>query len=86
MICGVVQHDAEQKPNAVAVVDDIGAVTFAELNRRISATVAVVDGLLDAMVPVAVVGPNHRTWIELYYAVPASGRLLVFLNHRLHAQ
>ena len=85
-LAGVVRQASEQQPNAVAVVDDIGAVTFAELNRRISATVAVVDGLLDAMVPVAVIGPNHRTWIELYYAVPASGRLLVFLNHRLHAQ
>jgi acyl-CoA synthetase (AMP-forming)/AMP-acid ligase II len=85
-LAGAVRQASEQQPNAVAVVDDIGAVTFAELNRRISATVAVVDGLLDAMVPVAVIGPNHRTWIELYYAVPASGRLLVFLNHRLHAQ
>ena len=85
-LADVVQHAAEQRPNAVALVDDIGEVTFAELNQRISATVAVVDGLLGAMVPVAVIGPNHRTWIELYYAVPSSGRLLVFLNHRLHAQ
>jgi len=85
-LAGVVRQASEQQPSAVALVDDIGKVTFAELNQRISATVAVVDGLLDAMVPVAVIGPNHRTWIELYYAVPASGRLLVFLNHRLHAQ
>jgi len=85
-LAGVVRQAAEQRPNAVALVDDIGEVTFAELNQRISATVAVVDGLLDAMAPVAVIGPNHRTWIELYYAVPSSGRLLVFLNHRLHAQ
>jgi len=85
-LAGVVQHAAEQQPKAVAVVDDIGEVTFAELNQRISATVAVVDGLVDTTVPVAIIGANHRTWIELYYAVPASGRLLVFLNHRLHAQ
>ena len=85
-LAGVIRQASEQQPNAVALVDDIGVVTFAELNQRISATVAVVDGLLGAMVPVAVIGPNHRTWIELYYAVPSSGRLLVFLNHRLHAQ
>jgi acyl-CoA synthetase (AMP-forming)/AMP-acid ligase II len=85
-LAGVVRQASEQQPNAVALVDDIGVVTFAELNQRISATVAVVDGLLDAMVPVAIIGPNHRTWIDLYYAVPSSGRLLVFLNHRLHAQ
>ena len=42
-LAGVVRQASEQQPNAVAVVDDIGAVTFAELNRRISATVAVVD-------------------------------------------
>ncbi|CAB4585035.1 MAG: AMP-binding protein [Actinobacteria bacterium] len=85
-LAGVVQHAADQQPDAVALIDDIGTITFAELNQRISATIDVVDGLLDATVPVAVIGPNHRTWIELYYAVPASGRLLVFLNHRLHAQ
>ena len=85
-LAGVIRQASEQQPNAVALVDDIGVVTFAELNQRISATVAVVDGLLGAMAPVAIIGPNHRTWIELYYAVPSSGRLLVFLNHRLHAQ
>ena len=32
---------------------------------------------------VGVVGDNDPAWVDLYYGVPAAGRILVFLNHRL---
>lgn len=85
-LAGLIEDVAAHQPDAVAVIDDAGAVTFAELNQRVRATAQILSGLLDPDVPVAVMGPNERTWIELYYGVPESGRTLVFLNHRLHAR
>jgi len=85
-LAGLIEDVAAHQPDAVAVIDDAGAVTFAELKQRVRATEQILRGLLDVDVPVAVIGPNERTWVELYYGVPASGRTLVFLNHRLHAR
>ena len=85
-LAGVIERVAADLPEATALIDDDGSLTFAELNQRVRATVAVLDDLLPAGVPVAVVGPNHRAWVELYYGVPAASRTLVFLNHRLNAQ
>ena len=34
---------------------------------------------------IAALGPNHVAWVELYHGVPAAGRVLVSLNHRLSA-
>ena len=85
-LAGVITQAASDHPESPAIVDDLGSVTFAQLEARLSASVALIDGLLGPGEPIAVIGANHRTWIELYYSVPASGRLLVFLNHRLHAR
>ncbi|MEI7624161.1 MAG: AMP-binding protein [Actinomycetes bacterium] len=83
-LAGVIARAALDHPVNLAVIDDLGALTFAELDSRISASVAAIDSLVAAGDPIAVIGPNHRIWVELYYAVPASGRVLVFLNHRLN--
>ena len=85
-LAGVIERVAADLPHATALIDDDGSLTFAELDQRVRATVAVLADLLPAGVPVAVIGPNHRAWVELYYGVPAASRTLVFLNHRLNAQ
>lgn len=84
-LAGVIGEVASARPEAPAIIDDLGSVTFGEMADRIDATAGLVQELLPAA-PVAVIGPNHRTWVEAYYGVPASGRMLVFLNHRLHAR
>lgn len=86
---GMLLHDvvasaAADDPAGVALVTPDGAsVTWADLR----AVVAAVARQVTAMVPVggrvAAVGSNHLAWVGLYYGVPAAGRVLVLLNHRL---
>jgi acyl-CoA synthetase (AMP-forming)/AMP-acid ligase II len=83
-LVGVVARDAETSPNARAIVDELGVLTFEDLHRRVCATVTLLDDLVDQHARVAAIGPNHRVWVELYYAIPESQRTLVFLNHRLN--
>ncbi len=85
-LAGVIARKAIDQPDGFAIIDDLGAVTFAELNSRIASSVAAIDSMLGEGEPIAIIGPNHRIWVELYYAAPASGRVLVFLNHRLHVR
>ena len=84
-LAGVIEGVAARAPEDVALIDEEGSLTFRELDQRVRASVAVLADLLAEGVPVAVIGPNHRIWVELYYAVPAASRTLVFLNHRLNA-
>jgi fatty-acyl-CoA synthase len=66
--------------------DSLGEVTYAELGRRVRALQAGLDDL--GVAPgdrVAVVSPNSARMLELLYAVPASGRILVPINFRLRA-
>lgn len=76
---------AAAAPDAPAVIAGSNVITFADLDRRIRASRVALDDLVGGGGRVAVIGPNHPGWIELYYAIPGSGRLLVFLNHRLGA-
>ena len=85
-LAGVIARKAIDQPDGFAIIDDLGAMTFAELDSRLASSVAAIDSMLGVGEPVAIIGPNHRVWVELYYAVPASGRVLVFLNHRLHVR
>jgi fatty-acyl-CoA synthase len=65
--------------------DSLGEVTYARLASRARAIAA---GLADLDIPeggrVAVVSQNSARLLELLYAVPASGRILVPINFRLH--
>jgi len=81
----IVRTAAASQPSAPALLDGRRTRTFAELHDRIGRTVAALDGLVGPGVAVAALGPNEWGWIDAYYGVPASGRLLVPLNHRLHA-
>ena len=71
-LAGVIGRVAKDLPDATALIDEGGSLTFRELDQRVRATVAVLADVLPAGVPVAVIGPNHRAWIELYYGVPAA--------------
>src|SRR5947199_4725783 len=64
--------------------DNLGALTYAEVARRVRALQAGLDELgIDVGERVAVVSPNAARLLELFYAVPSSGRVLVPINFRL---
>lgn len=79
----VLRSRADAVPDAPALLGE-DAMTFAGLRTRVDGVIAALGDLVADGAPVAVVGPNHRGWVEAYYGVPGSGRLLVLLNHRLH--
>ena len=64
--------------------DNLGSLTYGEVARRVRALQAGLDELgVDVGERVAVVSPNAARLLELFYAVPASGRVLVPINFRL---
>jgi len=67
--------------------DNLGSLTYAEVARRVRALQAGLDELgVDAGERVAVVSPNAARLLELFYAVPSSGRVLVPINFRLRPE
>jgi fatty-acyl-CoA synthase len=67
--------------------DNLGSLTYGEVARRVRALQAGLDELgVDAGERVAVVSPNAARLLELFYAVPSSGRVLVPINFRLRAE
>jgi acyl-CoA synthetase (AMP-forming)/AMP-acid ligase II len=70
-----------------AVPDSLGEVTYAELARRVRALQAGLDELgVEPGERVAVVSPNAARMLELFYAVPSCGRILVPINFRLRSE
>ncbi|HVV75964.1 MAG TPA: AMP-binding protein [Mycobacteriales bacterium] len=67
--------------------DSLGELTYGEVARRTRALQAGLDELgVGVGERVAVVSPNSARHLELYYAVPASGRVLVPINFRLRTE
>jgi acyl-CoA synthetase (AMP-forming)/AMP-acid ligase II len=67
--------------------DNLGELTYGEVARRVRALQAGLDELgVGVGERVAVVSPNAARLLELFYAVPASGRILVPVNFRLRAE
>ncbi|MDX6286559.1 MAG: hypothetical protein QOG53_2044 [Frankiales bacterium] len=65
-------------------IDSLGSVTYAELGRRTRAIAAGLDEMgIDPGDRVAVISQNAARLLELMYAVPMSGRVLVPINFRL---
>ena len=79
----VVRAAAQLHPDRTALVHGEVRLSFADLDDRIARAVVVSADLAPPGGRVAAIGPNHPGWIELYHAVPAAGRVLTFLNHRL---
>jgi acyl-CoA synthetase (AMP-forming)/AMP-acid ligase II len=64
--------------------DSLGAITYATLAGRVRALAAGLDALgIGVGARVAVVAPNSARLLELFYAVPTFGRVLVPINFRL---
>jgi acyl-CoA synthetase (AMP-forming)/AMP-acid ligase II len=64
--------------------DSLGELTYAALAHRVRALQAGLDELgVDPGERVAVVSPNSARMLELLYAVPSAGRILVPINYRL---
>ncbi len=82
---GVVDRLAAAAPAAPALVDGDHETTFAGLADRVARTTAFVAASSAPGDRIAVVGENHRSWVDAYYGVPRAGRILVFGNHRLAA-
>src|SRR3954468_12943195 len=67
--------------------DNLGSLTYAEVARRARAIQAGLDEMgVDPGERVAVVSPNAARLLELFYAVPSSGRVLVPINFRLRSE
>ncbi len=73
-------------PETTAVITESESVTFAELLARVERRAAEIASLTAVGDRVAVLAENCVEYIELYYAVPLAGRVLVPLNHRLHPE
>ncbi|MBM3692809.1 MAG: long-chain fatty acid--CoA ligase [Actinobacteria bacterium] len=81
----VVDRAAGRTPDAPALIDGDHVSTFAGLADRVARASGFVAGCTAPGDRVAVVGVNHRSWVDAYYGVPRAGRILVFGNHRLAA-
>ena len=81
----VIERVARRTPDSAALIAGGVTTSFADLAARIRRTATWSAGLTDAGDRIGVIGENHRAWADLYYGVPAAGRILVFLNHRLAA-
>src|SRR5580698_4975525 len=69
------------------VPDSLGELTYAEVAIRARALQAGLDELgVETGERVAVVSPNSARMLELLYAVPSSGRILVPINFRLRSE
>jgi acyl-CoA synthetase (AMP-forming)/AMP-acid ligase II len=90
-LAAVLLHDlldaaAHHAPDRLALVTDAGAVTFAVLRARTEIVAAGLAALTEPGDRVAILAENRAEYVECYYAVPRAGRVLVPLNHRLHAE
>lgn len=79
----VVDRAADSSPDAPAVLVGDRVVTFAQLRDRMRRAAALTRQWCRPDTTLAVVGENDQPWIDAYYGVPAAGRVLTFLNHRL---
>lgn len=87
----VLLHDvltaaAERAPDTAAVITHGESVTFAELAARVDRRAAEISAMSKPGDRIAVLAANRVEYVELYYAAPLAGRVLVPLNHRLHPQ
>lgn len=80
----VVRTRAVDAPDATALVAPDGTTTsWSELWGAVCGAAAFTGEHVPPGGRVAAVGLNHPGWVNLYYGVPAVGRVLVPLNHRL---
>lgn len=86
LLSDVLAAAVERAPGTAAVITNAETVTFAELAERVEARAAQIAAITEPGDRVAVLAENRVEYVELYYAVPLAGRVLVPLNHRLHPE
>ncbi len=79
----ILAHQAATRAESVALWWNGCAITYAQLNERVLALAARLASSGGAGERVAVLAWNCPRYVELIYAVPASGKILVPLNARL---
>jgi acyl-CoA synthetase (AMP-forming)/AMP-acid ligase II len=77
---------ARRAPDDPAVVTPTETVTFAELAARVASRATQICDRTEPGDRIAVLAENCVGYVELYYAAPLAGRVLVPLNHRLHPE
>jgi len=80
-IAGGYATAAARQPDGIALIDEAGSMTYAELDRRAN---ALARGLRDAGIRhgdgIAVLARNHRYFVEITIAADRIGADLIFLN------
>jgi acyl-CoA synthetase (AMP-forming)/AMP-acid ligase II len=79
----ILADQAARQPDGIALLWQGEAISYASLNKRVLALAARLAGTGAIGDRVAVLAWNSPEFVELIYAVPASGRILVPLNARL---
>lgn len=80
----ILDINARQQPHVTALeYIDGRRLTFALLHKRVALLSAGLSGIAKPGTNVAILADNCPEYIELYYAAPAAGLRLVFINYRL---
>ncbi|OBA81637.1 acyl-CoA synthetase [Mycobacterium sp. 1164966.3] len=78
---GVVESAAHRNPNQVAITDDAGDVTFAQLNRRVNALARAWSRAgMGSGTTIAALCRDHRNLIVVIAAASKAGARLVLMN------
>ena len=78
-----VEAVAARSPDAVAVVDNVGAYSYAELNDRVGSTVAALRSRgLESGGAILLLAPNRREAVAVYLAGLRLGVLVVVIDRR----
>ncbi|WP_051300732.1 AMP-binding protein [Actinomadura rifamycini] len=84
LISDIVEYAARKRPDRLALRFEDETLTFAGLRDRVRRAANALRAVAEPGDRVAVLSGNRPEYVELYYAVPAAGMALTFLNHRLH--
>jgi acyl-CoA synthetase (AMP-forming)/AMP-acid ligase II len=86
VITDILDLNASQHPQRIALIAGERRFTFAQLQRSVYQLANALQPLTGRGDRVAILAQNLPEYIAALYAVPGSGRVLVMLNYRLHAQ
>lgn len=84
LISDIVEYAARKHPDRIALRFEDRAIGYAELRDRVRRAANALRTVAEPGDRIAVLSGNRPEYVDLYYAVPAAGMALTFLNHRLH--
>jgi acyl-CoA synthetase (AMP-forming)/AMP-acid ligase II len=83
-ISEILDANALNRPDQVAVIAGDSRVTFGELGARVARLRAALLGVARPGDRVAILARNVPEYVEAFYAVPSAGMILTLLNYRLN--